>query len=315
MRAVADLALETLYNATQHLVRILIILAAAFVLVKIINRYLPRLHDKAISMMSKHGRGPDGEIEKRAVTLGAIFSKTVTVVIYSLAALMVLREAGFEIGPILASAGVAGLAIGFGAQNLVRDIIAGLFMLMENQIRLNDVVVVNGTAGLVEEINLRTTVLRSFDGTVHIFPNGSIQTLANMTREYSYYVIDVGVAYKEDPDRVMEVMRQVAEDLMADENYRPMILEPLEIAGVDRFAESAVIIKARIKTLPLKQWAVGREYNRRLKKRFDKEGIEIPFPQRTIHFATSAESQAAADAEDLRAKLGGSSQQDQCQGS
>jgi len=311
MRGVADLALETLYNAAQHLIRILIVLAAAFILVRIVNRYLPRLREKAVSAMSKRGRGPDGEIEKRAVTLGAIFSKTVTVGVYCLAGVMVLREAGFEIGPILAGAGVAGLAIGFGAQNLVRDVISGLFMLMENQIRLNDVVVINGTSGLVEEINLRTTVLRSFDGTVHIFPNGTIQTLANMTREYSYYVIDLGVSYKEDPDRVMEVMREVAEDLMADENYRPMILEPLEVAGVDRFADSAVIIKARLKTLPLKQWAVGREYNRRLKKRFDQLGIEIPFPQRTVHIAPSSGQQRAANADSLRSELGGGPQQDQ----
>jgi small conductance mechanosensitive channel len=150
---------------------------------------------------------------------------------------------------------------------------------------MHDVAVINGVTGTVEEIGLRTTVLRSADGSVHVFPNGAIQTLSNLTREYSYYVFDIGVAYKEDTDRVVDVMQDVAARLMAEDAYKPLILEPLEVFGVDRFADSAVVIKARIKTQPMKQWTVGREMNRRLKKRFDELGIEIPFPQRTIHMA------------------------------
>jgi len=287
MRSLADLTIETLYNASQHALRVLLILLVALLASRIINRSIPRLRAHIVKLMLRHGEERHGELEKRAVTLGAIFRKTATVCIWLLALVMCLKEAGFDIGPILAGAGVVGLAVGFGAQNLVRDVLSGLFLLMENQIRINDVVLINGTGGLVEQINLRTTVLRGLDGTVHIFPNGTIQTLANMTREYSYYVFDMGVAYKEDTDHVVEVMQDVAARLMAEEKYKPLILEPLEILGVDRFADSAVIIKARIKTLPVQQWTVGREMNRRLKKRFDELGIEIPFPQRTVHFAAS----------------------------
>jgi small-conductance mechanosensitive channel len=201
---------------------------------------------------------------------------------------MALRELGFDVGPILAGAGVVGLAVGFGAQNLVRDMITGLFMLIENQVRVSDVAIINGTGGLVEEVNLRTTVLRSLDGTVHVFPNGTINTLSNMTREYSYHVFDLGVAYKEDVDRVMEVITDVGRELEAAEPYSEYIIQPLEILGVDKFGDSEVVIKGRIKTQPIQQWAVGREFNRRIKRRFDEEGIEIPFPHRSLYFGEAS---------------------------
>jgi len=285
MRGFAEMATETLYNAGQHAIRVALILAAAWIASRVINRSIPRLRERIVGAMLRRGGAANGELEKRAATLGSIFRKSVTAGIWVLAVVMSLREAGFEIGPILAGAGVAGLAVGFGAQNLVRDVISGLFMLLENQIRLNDVVVINGASGLVQEINLRTTVLRSVDGAVHIFPNGSIQTLSNLTHEYSYYVFDLGVAYEEDTDRVVAAMREVAGLLMKEKAFASLILEPLEVLGVDRFADSAVIIKARIKTVPLEQWTVGRELNRRFKKRFDELGIVIPFPQRTLHWA------------------------------
>jgi moderate conductance mechanosensitive channel len=228
------------------------------------------------------GRWSRSTAQARANTVVGIISKTAVTLLWAVAIVMSLRELGFDITPILAGAGVVGLAVGFGAQNLVRDVISGVFMLIENQIRVNDVAIINGTGGLVEEINLRTTVLRSADGVVHVFPNGTITTLSNMTREFSYYVIDMGVAYKEDTDRVVQVMQEVAAQLQTEEPFKDLILEPLEVQGVDRFADSAVIIKARIKTLPIRQWTVGRELNRRLKKRFDELGIEIPFPQRTL---------------------------------
>jgi small-conductance mechanosensitive channel len=295
MRGLADRIVETLYNGAQHGLRVLIILGVALLASRIINRSIPRLRAHVVKLMLRQGEERNGELEKRAATIGSIFRKTATVCIWVVAVVMALKEAGFDVGPLLAGAGVAGLAIGFGAQNLVRDVISGLFMLMENQVRINDVAVINGTGGLVEQINLRTTVLRGLDGTVHVFPNGTIQTLSNMTREYSYYVFDMGVAYKEDTDHVAEVMQEVADQLMAEEKYRPLILAPLEILGVDKFADSAVIIKARIKTLPVQQWTVGREMNRRLKKRFDQLGIEIPFPQRTIHFAASPPQEPPKD--------------------
>ena len=201
---------------------------------------------------------------------------------------MLLKEAGFDIGPILAGAGIVGLAVGFGAQNLVRDVITGIFILLEDQVRVNDVAIINGTGGLVEQINLRTTVLRGLDGTVHVFPNGTITTLSNMTHGFSYYVFDIGVAYKEDTDHVAQVVKQIGDTMMEEDAFKSDILEPVEILGVDRFADSAVIVKARIKTAPIKQWTIGREMNRRIKKKFDELGIEIPFPHMSLYFGEAS---------------------------
>jgi small conductance mechanosensitive channel len=248
---------------------------------------VPRLRARLVERLTRQ-TGPDVELEKRAATLGGIFRRTATAVIWIVAIFMILREAGFDIGPILAGAGIVGLAVGFGAQNLVRDVISGVFLLIENQVRVNDVAVINGTGGLVEELNLRTTVLRGLDGTVHIFPNGAITTLSNMTHGFSYYIFDVGVAYREDTDRVVAVLKELAGEMMKEDAYRPYILEPLEVLGVDKFADSAVIVKARIKTVPIKQWLVGREMNRRIKKKFDELGIEIPFPHMSLYFGETS---------------------------
>lgn len=295
MRGFAALMAETLYYAAQHAIRVLLVLAGAFVASKIVNKSIPRLKKRIVDAMLRHGGSQNGELEKRAVTLGAIFRKTITIGIWVLAIVMSLREAGFDIGPILAGAGVAGLAIGFGAQNLVRDVISGMFLLIENQIRINDVVTINATSGVVEEINLRTTVIRGTDGTVHVFPNGTIQALSNMTRDYSYYVFDISVAYKEDTDRVAEAMKTVADGLMREEEFKGAIMAPLEVFGVDRFTESAVIIKARIKTQPMQQWTVGREMNRRLKKRFGELGIEISAAPLTVAVIASAPKEPTQD--------------------
>jgi moderate conductance mechanosensitive channel len=224
------------------------------------------------------------EKEKRVNTLINILRQAGGIVIWIIFILIMLREVNLDIGPILASAGIVGLAVGFGAQELVRDFISGFFMLLENQIRAGDVAIINGTGGLVEEIALRTITLRDFSGTVHIFQNGKINTLANMTKEWSATVFDVGVAYKEDTDRVREVMKVVGEEMMKDPEFSDKINEPLEIFGVDAWGDSAVVIKARFKTKPGQQWSVGREYKGRLKKAFDRERIEIPFPHRTIYW-------------------------------
>ena len=267
-----------------NIMRIPIIIIGAFMAIRILNAIIERFEKK----ISDHIKAKEKailpiEIEKRVQTVGNLLKKVIFVSIWLVAAMMVIKELGFDVKPILAGAGIIGLAVSFGAQNLVRDIISGLFIIIENQIRVGDVAIINGTGGLVEAINLRTTVLRGLDGTVHIFPNGTINTLSNMTHEYSYYVFDIGVAYKEDVDRVMEILKEIGNEIMQDEYYRSLIIEPLEIWGVDKFADSAVIIKARIKTLPIKQWEVGREINRRIKKRFDEEGIEIPFPHHSLY--------------------------------
>lgn len=270
------------------LARVLAILLAALVAQWLLRRIIRRIKENVFEVMRRHASGSEIEMRKRADTLASIIRKTLVTVLWFVAIMTALRQLGFDLAPILAGAGVAGVALGFGAQSLVKDVISGFFMLIENQIRVNDVCVLNGTGGLVEEINLRTTVLRSADGVVHIFPNGSINSISNMTREFSYYVFDVGVAYKEDTDRVSDVLRAVGDEMMADEQFKDSILEPLEVQGVDKFADSAVIVKARIKTQPLRQWAVGREMNRRIKKKFDELGIEIPFPHVSLYFGEAS---------------------------
>jgi small conductance mechanosensitive channel len=280
------LTIDRITPLVFSLLRVIAILFAAVIASKIASRFVRILRTRIVEVTRwRRGEETTFELEKRTATIGGIIRKTVGVIIWAVALVMALREIGFDIAPILAGAGVAGLAIGFGAQNLVRDVITGLFMLIENQIRVNDVAIINGTGGLVEEINLRTTVLRGVDGTVHIFPNGAITTLSNMTREFSYYVFDVGVGYNEDTDHVIEILKAISEGMRQEPEYRTLILEPLDVLGVDRFGESAVIIKVRIKTLPSKQWTVGREMNRRIKKRFTEEGIDIPFPQRSVWFS------------------------------
>lgn len=279
---------EQLYAAAEHAVRIIFILVFSWIVTGLLRKWFPRLRMQIVKRMAGHGQPVDVELEKRAATLGSIIRKTLSAIIWVVAIIMSLKEAGFDIGPILAGAGVVGLAVGFGAQNLVSDVISGMFILLENQIRVNDVAVLNGTGGLVEAINLRTTVLRSQDGTVHVFRNGAISTLANMSHGYSYYVFDIGVAYKEDTDHVIEVVKAIADEMMQEEKYKHLILAPLEVLGVDRFADSAVIVKARFKTAPIQQWTVGREMNRRIKKKFDEVGIEIPFPHTSIYFGEAS---------------------------
>lgn len=261
------------------------------------------------SLLLERARGENelaGEAAKRADTLARLIRQAAVIVIWVLMGLMILREIGVEIAPILASAGIVGLAVGFGAQNLVRDLITGFFMILENQVRVGDSVVVNGTRGLVEKINLRTIVLRDASGVVHVFPNGTIGTLANETREWSGYVFVVGVSYREDTDHVTDVMRLVGRELRQDPEFGAQMIGDIEIFGVDQLADSAVNIKGRIRTLPGVQDVAGREYLRRLKKAFDREGIEIPFPHRSINFAETGQPLAvrllkpAAPAEPVR---------------
>lgn len=234
------------------------------------------------SVLEKKHKG-DGEFEKRTNTLSSILNYVVHIAVITIASAMVIRELGIDIGPILAAAGVLGLAVGFGAQSLVKDLISGFFLILEDQIRVGDVVDIAGKAGIVERMNLKMTILRDVGGNVHFIPNGQIDVVTNMTREYSRYVFDIGVAYREDVDEVMEIMRNVDESIRQDPDFQNDVLEPMEIFGLDRFADSALIIKARATTRPLKQWRYAREFNRRLKKVFDERGIEIPFPHVTLY--------------------------------
>jgi len=223
------------------------------------------------------------ERAKRTETLARIVETTFRVVILLAALLMVLKQVGIEIGPLLAGAGIVGLAVGFGAQSLVKDIIGGFFILLENLMNVGDIVEIAGSAGVVESINLRVTVLRDLDGNVHIVPNGEIGVVTNMTREYSQAMVEIGVAYKEDVDEVIRVLEEVADTMRKDGNFATLILDPLEVLGLDSFGDSSVNIKVRLRTLPAKQWVVAREFRKRVKKAFDEKGIEIPFPHRTLY--------------------------------
>ena len=222
------------------------------------------------------------ERAKRARTLGSLISKVATVAISGLAVLMVLNEFDVNIAPVLTGAGIAGLAVGFGAQTLVRDIITGFFLILEDQVRVGDSAAINGVGGLVEEINLRTIALRDEEGTVYVFPNGSITTLANRSKDFSYYVISLPLPYHEDADRVSAILRDVGAELQKDPYFGPFILEPIEILGVDAFADWSVHLKLRIKTLPQRQWDVGRELRKRIRKALDQNGVRVPFPERLV---------------------------------
>ena len=230
-------------------------------------------------------KGDDAlEVEKRIHTLTSIIRGVVIIILWVVFLMIVLQKFGINIAPIIAGAGIVGLAVGFGAQELVRDFITGFFMILENRVRTGDVAIINGTGGLVEKIEFRTITLRDFSGTVHVFQNGKITTLANMTKDWSAMVFDIGVAYKENLDKVMEIMKEVGDELKADEGFKDKIIEPIEIFGVDAFGDSAITIKARLKTKPIQQWTVGREYRRRLKQSFDQHNIEIPFPHTTVYW-------------------------------
>lgn len=229
---------------------------------------------------------------KRADTLAHVVRDVARVVVLAVGSMMILSEIGIDLKPLLAAAGLGGLAIGFGAQSLVKDVISGFFILLEDSVRVGDVVEVAGVSGLVEEVRLRAITLRDLSGNVHVVPNGIVDKVKNMTKFFSYYVFDIGVAYREDVDEVMAVLKEIGDELRADPAYAADILEPLEMLGVDQFADSAVIVKCRIKTQPMQQWRIGREMNRRIKKAFDARGIEIPFPHRTIYYGEPKKASA-----------------------
>jgi small conductance mechanosensitive channel len=229
----------------------------------------------------------------RARTLVPLLRTAMMVFISVVVSLIVLSELGVNIAPLLAGAGVIGLAIGFGSQALVKDIITGLFILIEDTLAVGDIVDVGkGHSGVVEAITVRTIRLRDAAGTVHTIPWSEVTTVNNMTRDYAYFVANVAVSYREDTDRVVEVLREVGEEIAAEPTIRPFILEPLEVIGVDKLAETGLIIQARIKALPTKQWAVGREFNRLLKKAFDRHGIEMPYNAKPNYLAELHEPEA-----------------------
>jgi small conductance mechanosensitive channel len=265
---------------------VVVILIAMFLALSFLKRGLKNFH------FLMEGRLPDQAAIKRAKTLTEVLGDLFRVVIILVALMLVCSHIGIDLAPLLMAAGVGGIALGFGAQSLVKDVITGFFILLENQVRVGDVVNIAGVGGLVEDVGLRTISLRDLSGNVHIVPNGTINTVTNMTKDYSRYVFNVGVAYRENVDEVMTILKEVATKLQEDPELGSDILEPLEMLGVDQFADSAVIIKCRITTKPIRQWAIGREMNRRIKQAFDAHGIEIPFPHRTIYWGEPKEGTA-----------------------
>ena len=273
----------TLWNDLQvwfltNGIRVVLIIVATIGLLNLVGL----LTRKIEALMER--QHADIESKKRAGTLSKVIRWALRVGIIVVAFMMLLEEFHLDIKPVLAAAGVAGVALGFGAQNLVQDFLGGFFILLENQIRVGDVVQINDKGGLVEEITLRMIVLRDYAGNVIYLRNGKIDVVTNMTKDYSRYVFNVNVAYREDVDEVIRVLKAIDEDLRNDPEFKDDILAPLEVAGLDSFGDSAVVIKARTMTKPIQQWRIGREFNRRMKKKFDELNIEIPFPHQTVYF-------------------------------
>ena len=268
--------------------KVLLIAGVAFALIRAVGIGAKRFeHDV------NFGTGLDAlERAKRARTLGGILTSVTTALVLVIATLMVLDQVGVNVSPALTGAGIVGVGLGFGAQTLVKDFISGFFLILENQLRVGDVAAINGIGGLVEAINLRTTVLRDEEGTVHIIPNGAINTLANRSMHFSFYVVNLPLAYSTDTDEASAVMREVGRSLREDDAFSPFILDDLEIIGVDAFEENAVRLKVRIKTAPLKQWYVGRELRRRIKKVLQQRGIQMWSPQRTISLPVTSPTAA-----------------------
>lgn len=262
-------------STAQTAGRVVLVLVAGYFGARVLRTLLGQLEHVLVVAGARTGALP-GVTRARVATLTSVLRTLALVGLWSIVVVICLSQLGFDVRPILAGAGIVGLAVGFGAQYLVRDVIAGFFLVLEDQVRVGDVAVVNGTGGLVETVTFRTIVLRDLAGTVHIFPNGSVTTLANMTKDWSGYVVDVEVGYREDLDRIVALMRRVAEELRQDPAHGPSIIEPIEIFGVDAFKDASVVIKARLKTRPIQQWTVGREYRRRLLLAFAAENIEIP---------------------------------------
>ncbi len=267
-----------------HGIRIALILALAFAAQQILKRLIPKIVERSMLVKAKWREETEEEVKKRSETLKHFLTGLALVIIWVIAGFMILSEIGVNIGPLLAGAGVAGIAIGFGAQSLIRDILSGFFIIIENQYGKGDVIKIRDStgrdiAGGVEELSIRRTILRDLDGARHVIPNGEIRTVSNLTQEWSRAHLNISVAYKEDLDRVMTIMRNTWEEMARDPNWSPLMISKTPwLLRVDEFGDSGIVIKMVGETKPIKQWDVMGEYRRRIKRIFDQEGIEIPWP-------------------------------------
>jgi len=289
----------------EHGVRLLIIIGIGYLFYRLIKAVLPNIIERSITARGR-GRRAKEEVHKRAQTLSRLFTETITILIVIVAAFMILSEVGIDIGPLLAGAGIAGIAVGFGAQHLIKDLINGVFILIEDQYNVGDVVKIAGIAGIVVGINLRRTILRDLDGIMHSVPNGEITTASNYTKEWSRVNLDVPVAYGEDLDHCFEVINRVGNELAKDKEFGPKIIEAPQVLRVNNFGDSGIDIKILGSTRPLQQWAVTGELRKRLKKAFDEEGIEIPWPHVKLYFGESEVSKDQICKSCLRPNLQGS---------
>ena len=267
-----------------HGIKIIAVVFIAYLIRRSIDILIKKSVRKIV--ISDHFLSKDAE-KKREDTLIRIFSASASILVWMLALLMVLQEIGIAIGPLLAAAGIAGLAFGFGGQYLIRDLISGLFIIIENQYRIGDVVCFDKICGLVEDISLRMTTLRDLDGTVHHVPHGEIKTVSNLSKTFARVNLNIGVSYSSSLEHVILVVNKVGRELAEDATWKDQIIKSPQFLRVDDFADSAIIIKILGETKPLKQWDVTGELRKRIKIAFDKEGIEIPFPQRVTHQAKS----------------------------
>ncbi|MDA1096171.1 MAG: mechanosensitive ion channel family protein [Chloroflexi bacterium] len=262
--------------------KIALVIIGGLLLQRLASRAIPRIVEAQIR--SRSDDRLHVEVEKDILTLSSVLTGAATLVITSGTFFMLMGQVGVNLAPLLVAFGVVGIAVGFGAQNLVRDLFAGMFIVLENQYRVNDVVTLVGIGGLVEDINLRRTVLRDLDYRQHFIPNGEIRTATNFTKGKSRVNMNIGVAYKEDLDRVIGVLNRVGQELSADPEWGPLILDPIKVLRVDEFADSAVQIKVLGETVPIRQWDIAGQYRLRVKRAFDEAGIEIPFPHRTLYW-------------------------------
>jgi small conductance mechanosensitive channel len=291
------------------LLKVLLVIVVAGMLVWVSRRLVGALRFRLLRLLKPRSGADTIELEKRATTVSGALTTLLTVFIWIGAIGVCLRQLGLDVAPLMTGAGAAaGIAIGLGGQNLARDVMNGIFVLLEDQIRVNDIAIINGVSGVVEELNLRTTVLRDAEGVVHVFPNGAITSLANRTRVYSCYVLNIGVAFDSDVDKAIQALKEIDLNMRADAAFGPMMLAPIEVWGVDQFLDTGVVMKARLKTVAGKQWDVGREMNRRIRNEFRERNIalmarwpqilasEDPQPEPAELAATGAPAQEAPKA-------------------
>jgi len=280
---------EILFWLRTSGLRILLIAIGSILVIRLLRAVANRI----LGLMAASGEPVITEREKRSRTVASLLRTGGTTLVLVIAGMMVFREIGLDITPILAGAGVAGFAIGFGAQGLIKDVIAGFFILLEDQFHVGDVIQAAGVSGQVEQVTLRLTIIRDLQGTVHFIPNGEIKVVSNLTKEWARAVLEIGVGYEEDVDRVIALLSQVGRSMAEDEVFGKLLVEPPQVLGVEALAESQVTIRVLAKTFPLKQWEVARELRRRIKVRFDQEGIQTPYPHRVVITRPAAPTNSA----------------------